>query len=354
VSIGILAHNEESRISATLRSAFVQDVFKRFTTELIIVANGCSDRTAFLATRMLNQHPPTLSTSARVEEIAVAGKANAWNQFVHHFSSRQASFLVLMDADIALTSEDTISSMVSTLDTTPEAVVCVDQPLKDIQIKTKRSLFERVLVATTPTINPNDVPLCGQIYCVRSAEARLIKLPIEITCEDGFLRALLLTRGFTAPENLRRIVLDRNASHTFESVAKLRELFKHERWLVAGSIINMLLFERFSAEASANRSAMTLMDDWGKENLQWLPRYIESEVRSRGWRLLPRAWWTRRWSRLNALPLSEKLFRVPIAAGAAFIDAIVFVAAIRDVRRGHAYRYWDRVGQSAPIHRLVE
>src|SRR5262249_46286487 len=216
--------------------------------------------------------------------------------FVHQFSLSQASILILMDADITFLRANTISSMVSTLEKTPQAVVCVDQPVKDIEIKPNRTFFERLLVSATPKINPDDVPLCGQLYCALSAPVRQIKLPAGITCEDGFLRALLLTKGFTAPENLRRIVLDSSVSHSFASVTSLRELFNHEKWLVAGCIIDMLLFERFSAECAPDRSAMTLMLNWTQQDSNWLPHYIESQVQVRGWRLLPRPWWTRRWS----------------------------------------------------------
>src|SRR5262249_40117038 len=139
ISIGILAYNEERRIGATLRSVFAQDVFQQFETDVIIVANGCTDNTVAVATRSLEDYKPLWCPrgSARVEEVPIAGKANAWNQFVHDFSSRQASVLVLMDADIILSTNNTISSMVSTLERTPEAVVCVDRPVKDIAAKTK-------------------------------------------------------------------------------------------------------------------------------------------------------------------------------------------------------------------------
>jgi Glycosyl transferase family 2 len=343
LSIGILAYNEESRIGKTLQTLFTQDVFQKFATEVVIVPNGCTDETAAVARRSLRDHHSVWSArgSARVEELVVGGKVNAWNQFVHKFSSTQASVLVLMDADIRLLSTNTISSMVSTLKSSSEAVVCVDRPVKDIETNTNRTFFQSLLVAATPDIDPDNVRLCGQLYCALAAEIRRIKLPVGIPHEDGLLRALLLTQGFTSPENRRRIVLDSSVAHTFESVATLQELFKHEKWIVAGSVVIMLLFERFSAETTPDRSAMTLMKDWEEQNPEWLPRYIESQVRERGWRLLPRSWWVRRWSHLRKLPLARRLRRFPVAAMAAAMDMLIFIAAIRAVRRGRAFRYWS-------------
>ena len=184
--------------------------------------------------------------------------------------------------------------------------------------------------------------LCGQLYCAYSAQLRLIKLPVEITCDDGFVRALALTEGFTKPEDPRRIVMDLSVSHSFASVATLRELFKHEKWIVAGNIVNALLFERFWAEASTDRSAMTLMREWQMQDARWVLHYIQSQVKARKWDLLPRGNWTRRWSRLKGQPISIILRRLPVAAIATVIDAAIFVAAIRDVRCGRAFGYWGR------------
>jgi len=344
LSIGVLAHNEAPRIGKTLETLFTQDLFERFVTEVVVVANGCTDETALIARRSLADHRSVWSDngSARVEELVVAGKANAWNQFVHQLSSPSASILILMDADIRLINDNTISSMVTSLEHSLQAVVCVDRPVKDIEINTKRTFFQRLLVAATPKIDLDDVPLCGQLYCVRSAQARLIELPAEIPVEDGFLRALLLTDGFTRPENTQRIILDSTAAHSFSSVASLQELFKHEKWIVSSAIISMLLFERFWKECTADRSAMTLMKYWQEQDAEWLPRYVRRQVQERGWRLLPRAWWTRRWSRLRLLPLRDRLRRLPVAAIAATMDILVFLAAIRDVQVGRAFRYWGR------------
>jgi glycosyltransferase involved in cell wall biosynthesis len=344
LSIGVLAHNEEAHIEETLRSVFAQDVFQRFATEIVIVANGCTDGTVAKAGKVLADHRITWAArgSARVEDVAAAGKTNAWNLFVHRFSSPAASALVLADADITILNPNTISSMVATLQSNPHAVICVDRNVKDIEVKTNRTLFERLLVAATPAIDPENIALCGQLYCAYSGELRQIVLPTEITCDDGFLRALLLTQGFTMPEDPRRIVMDDTVTHSFAAVANLRELFKHEKWVVAGNIVNALLFERFWAEAGAHCSAMTLMQQWQAQDSQWLPRYIQSQVKARGWQLLPRGCWTRRWARLKGRPIWKLVFGLPLATIAAGVDAAVFLAAIIDVRRGRAFRYWGR------------
>ncbi len=207
ISIGILAHNEEERISGTLTSLFAQDLFTKFETELVVVPNGCSDATAEAARMSIEANRATWSAlgTARVEELPVAGKANAWNEFVHRLSSQDADTLVLMDADISFLERDTLSRLVAALTGSPGAVVSVDQPLKRIEPGSKATLIQRVLASSTPPIDPRDVPICGQLYCAYSSELRRIRLPREIQVDDGFVRAMLLTRCFTAREDRSRI-----------------------------------------------------------------------------------------------------------------------------------------------------
>lgn len=342
LSIGVLAHDEERGIEATLDSLFTQDVFEAFETEVVVVANGCTDSTAEVARRALERHRETWSRRgvARVEELPAAGKANAWNEFVHRLSTADAAVLALMDADISFMTAGTLSRMVTTLAETSRATVCVDRPVKDIDSETGRTVLQRLLASATPEIDPRNVPLCGQLYCAWSAPLREIWLPPAIQVDDGFVRAMLLTRGFTAPEDRGRIVLAPGAAHVFSSVASLGELLRHERWVVAGSIVNMLLFRKLGAEARPGRGAAELMREWHERDPDWLPRFVQGQARERGWRLLPRHWWTRRWARLRGAPRSEWLFRLPLALGAAAFDAVIFLGAIRQVRTGRGFRYW--------------
>ena len=90
-------------LTETLQTLFAQDVFEKFSTEVIIVPNGCTDNTAAIAKQLVDDHRAVWSNrgSAKVVELTAAGKANAWNRFVHELSSPLASVIVLMDADIA-------------------------------------------------------------------------------------------------------------------------------------------------------------------------------------------------------------------------------------------------------------
>ena len=154
ISMGVLAHNEAPRIERTLISLLKQDVFRNFPTELVVIVNGCTDNTAEIARNVVTQFQKNWESPSdiRVEEIATAGKANAWNEFVHRVSSRKASALVLMDADINIINPNSITSLITTLRDDPVAVVCLGQALKDIELKSSLTFFERSLLRASPRV----------------------------------------------------------------------------------------------------------------------------------------------------------------------------------------------------------
>src|SRR6185436_16277525 len=106
VSVGILGWNEEDAIEAALDSLRQQSLFSELAerglrAEILLVANGCTDRTAEVAREFLARNKmgsfkaqaatafdsfasdstPLDCTQWRVMEIAQRGKNNAWNLF---------------------------------------------------------------------------------------------------------------------------------------------------------------------------------------------------------------------------------------------------------------------------------
>jgi hypothetical protein len=59
-----------------------------------VIANGCSDNTAEIATNLSKEIP-----QIRVVELTVGDKCNAWNHFVHELKPRAACY-AFMDGDV--------------------------------------------------------------------------------------------------------------------------------------------------------------------------------------------------------------------------------------------------------------
>src|SRR5580700_3731478 len=141
VAIGIVARNEEAGIGATLHSLFEQSIFKELNQrgwkcEILCLANGCTDRTADVAAgifeRQMHDHPDHAAMRALVVELRARGKINAWNQFVHALSAREAQFLFLMDSDILIHRRETLWNMLRALEGDARAHIAVDRPCKHV------------------------------------------------------------------------------------------------------------------------------------------------------------------------------------------------------------------------------
>src|SRR4051812_23355601 len=101
LSIAVRAWNEEAIIGRALNSIFQQSLFDELSKrgescEVLCIPNGCTDRTAEVATAVLakqaDSHPFARAFIASVRNIREAGRNHTWNAFVHELSHPQAEF----------------------------------------------------------------------------------------------------------------------------------------------------------------------------------------------------------------------------------------------------------------------
>jgi glycosyltransferase involved in cell wall biosynthesis len=137
LGIGILAHNEAARLPVLLDSLFAQSIFSNHdprwaTLHVACIPNGCSDATAAVARRCLAEavaRPGLSHVSWTVDELATAGKANAWNHCVHT-SLSACDYICFLDADIVFAAPDTILAAMTTIIDDPRVCVVTDRPVK--------------------------------------------------------------------------------------------------------------------------------------------------------------------------------------------------------------------------------
>ena len=364
VSIGVMAHNEASRIETALRSLLGQDLLRSTTgtVELRILANGCTDETVQIAQNTLAntaQQPHFKNLRWSVDTIEQPGKSNAWNLFVHQLSGPQADYLLLMDADIELLGTNSLQSMVDTLTQNPFAHVAVDQPIKDVMLKTTRkTLPEQISTALSHLSgkqfeNAQEASpawLCGQLYCGRAAALRQIHLPNSSLAEDGLLYGLLVTNSLRSPSNPHRVILAKSAAHSFEAYTQLGLLLKHERWLMVSNSVNDLLFAHIRRLGLMGTAAGQYIRDRNQENPRWLHDLVDKETQHRRW-LLPPFMLTRRFVSLSGKPVLTAILMLPVAIAAFLVDVWLACLANRDLHQGVALKYWGKPTplSSAPL-----
>jgi glycosyltransferase involved in cell wall biosynthesis len=360
ISIGVLAYNEAKAISVMLESLKQQSIFQpsrdrdcEYDVEIIVVPNGCVDQTATIAAQQLQSFASnnqgalvggmriqsSTKITTRVETIIEAGKSNAWNRFVHEFANPNADYMFLIDADIYLNEPQTLERMLENLISSPAAWVAIDRPIKDVQLRTSKNAMQ-AMSAQISDEDGSGKGITGQLYCANAAKLRQIWMPQGLAVEDGFLRAMILTDRFTAPENFDRIVYTPNATHVYEAYTGLYELLRHEKRIVIGTIVNQFIFDYFWDNCRPDMDAGTIVREFNRQDPRWVASLIEQCKRDRGWWLLHKDHTFRRLSNLRRYSGLGKLKRLPIELIASFADWLVFYTANRSVRSGQGLGYW--------------
>lgn len=369
VSIGLLARNEESRIPDTLTSLFRQTLFAELDrrgqrAEIWCVANACTDETASVAARLFQaqdaSHPHSEAFFAKAVSVATPGKINAWNLFVHELSHHDAHYLILMDADIRLGEETTLWNMVCGLEENPGRYVTVDEPIKDIALKSAPSLRERLSLATSRVTQSTSAQLTGQLYCIRSAIARGIRLPRDLAaCEDGFIKCMVCTDLLQERSNPQRIGRVTGASHVFEAYTTTASVLKNQKRQMIGQTFVHVLIDKYLPGLCAQYEGppAEVINHLDETEPDWLRKLIADHIRQARhfWKLFPGvcSFRLKRWSRL---PFLAKVRHLPATLVGTGVTMFAAWQAFRALRDG-AFGYWPQKPPRAdrpPRRRLAD
>lgn len=357
LSVGILARNEEKTIGAALASLFKQSLFPRLAErglfcEVLCVANGCTDGTEQVAARAIGVRVEGALDEpvGKVVSLAERGRNNAWNQFVHRLSAREAEYLVFMDADIVLRGVDTLWKMLAALEQEPSAHAAVDVPRKDLLFKQRKSLRERLSLAVSQLTRHAPAQLCGQLYCIRAEVARKVYLPRDLAaCEDGFIKSLLCTDFLACALTPERIRLADGAEHIFAAYTSAADVFRNQKRQVMGQTIVHILIDNHLKELPETQRACLAetLRHRDEADPAWLKRLIADHLKERRffWRLYPGfiRYPFRRWL---ALPVAKRLVCFPAAVARLGFSLVAGFAAWQMLKRG-CTDYWPQPERQA-------
>jgi len=358
VSIAVRAWNEEAVIRRTLESVFEQTIFEELNqrgerAEVVCIPNGCTDDTAGIALGVFieqkKRHPSAKSFSCRVQSIAQAGRNNTWNAYVHDIAHRNAEFLFIMDSDILFDRPETLFNLYSELVNNPEAYVASDVQIKDIALKKKKSLLDRVSLATTNMTRQIQGQMTGQLYCIRADIARRIWLPKDLGApDDGFIKAVVCSDFFTSDLEPGRIRVAPNASHIFEAYRSPFEVLNNQKRQMIGQTTVHLLVDHYLKNLSLEQRldlASTLRQN-DENDPDWLKRLIDEHLRGRHfWQLFPDALTFRfdRWWKLRGL---QRVTHFPAAMAGFLVTMIACFRAHRHFKRGQMH-YWPKASRDS-------
>jgi glycosyltransferase involved in cell wall biosynthesis len=353
LSIGILAWNEESSIRPMLASLFEQSIFRLLAErgercEVICLANGCSDGTVPVTREIFAEqersHPARAGLSAWVADIPTPGRNNAWNQFIHEFSAREARYLCVMDADIVFNRPDTLELVLRELELHPHVGGASDWPVKAVSQADNPSWRERLSLATSEMTGTIAGRLNGMLYCLRTPIARNLYLPRDVVAnDDGFFKAAICTDFFRTPLDPSRVVSVREATHLYEPYLSYRDVVNNQKRQMIGQTTVYVIVEylmNLPLEQRANL-AETLREHEARDP-DWLKKLIDAHLGHTRffWQLFPGILGFR-WRRLGRMPGLKKVTHFPAAVAGFVVTLIACWQAARFLRRG-VTTYWPK------------
>jgi glycosyltransferase involved in cell wall biosynthesis len=339
-AIGVLAFNEERAIADTLKSLQQQSVFTNpgVRKEVIVIANGCTDRTSAIAREALAPLAGRADASVRVVDLAEAGKANAWNVLVHRESAADADYFVLLDADIEFAGADVIERLLSCLALHPDAEVATDQPTK--RFGPGGGLLRTIIRMLQKSASDGAHAISGQLYAARAKALRAIEMPVGVVVEDGFLRAMILTDSFRKPEQLARIRRAEGAAHYYHPYEDFKSIYRYERRQAAGTAINKFLYDTFRQWRAEGLDIAAETRRLNGADPQWVSKIIAARVKG-GEALVPRSYAFRRLRSLKRAG-PRAFLKTPLILAATLYDFVVARAASRQLKE-RAGAHWDTI-----------
>jgi glycosyltransferase involved in cell wall biosynthesis len=354
LSVGVVAWNEESSIAAALQSILKQTIFRNarslgFETELIVVANGCTDRTvdvtAELFQKMRGEFPQISGVRLRLEEVAEAGFANAWNLLAHTYSRPDADFIYFVNADIVIDQPEAFEWMLNALQKDSGMQVVSPVGRKHIEVAKCKSLCDRLNLAVTRFTEKNQTAqVRGHCFCARASAMRSVWLPKRFPgAVDGAFKRMIVSKMAAEPDNPARIGLARNAGYTFEAYRTFKDIYNRRVRLFVGQTFIEALMRHLKTmraeQPQLNMAAYLRARD--ETDPSWLQRLVQLSIHVKGlFATMPSPWFRFRFWKNPNIGIFKKLCMLPVAAAAFIFDIPVFLSAAWRLKTGNVSNVW--------------
>jgi hypothetical protein len=354
LSVGVVAWNEESSIVAALESILTQSIFRKadaleFETELIVVANGCTDRTVDVAEAFFEkarrEFPENGKVRLRVEVVFEAGFANAWNLLAHTFSRPDADFVYFVNADIVIDQADAFEWMLNELQKNSGMQVVSPVGRKHIEAAKCKTFCDRLnLVVTRFTEKNQTAQVRGHCFCARAAALRSVWLPKQFPgAVDGAFKRMIISNLAATQDKPSRVGLARNATYTFEAYRTFRDIYhRRVRLFVGQTFIEALMCHLKTMRTEQPELNLTdYLRARDETDPSWLHRLVQLSIHVNGlFPTLPSPWFRFRFWRNPKLNLFQKLGMLPVAVIAFIFDIPVFLSAAWRLKTGRISNVW--------------
>lgn len=336
VSIGLLSHNEELRIKRTLDAIGQQTILagRGPDVEWVIVANNCQDRTAEMARHFIAEHE--LEGVARVYEVAEKGKTNAWNRFVRDFAHPDSEIFLLIDSDVRFLTPDTLEKLAAGIRDNPDVMIAHGDQVKHLTITKPKNPLEWFSAAYSRlNYKVGQHMISGQLYAIRANIARRVHLPVGLVCDDGYLKQLVSTHGFTQPMDLGRLQHIRGIGNIYMGYRKPKDILVTQVRMRIGEVQVYVLIQDVKRKLRENPDLPIeeFHDEDHPNGPQWLKNLLDKRVREGGFWVMQPGALTHRLARLGRLRLWDRVRSFPLALIGTCADVVLCLLANRKLKR---------------------
>jgi biofilm PGA synthesis N-glycosyltransferase PgaC len=211
-SVGIMAYNEEANIAHAMEAVLGQQLLSGEIAELIVVASGCTDRTADIALEVARDDPRVRLVVQERRE----GKASAINLFI---SAARSPILLMVGADV-LVKEGTIDTLVKHFrDPAVGMVGGHPIPVND----ERRFLGHAVhLLWRLHDQIARRTPKLGEIVAFRNV---VPSIPVDTAVDEISIQALTTQLGYQLVYEPRAIVYNRGPTTVGDFLRQRRRIY---------------------------------------------------------------------------------------------------------------------------------
>lgn len=180
-SLGIPAHNEEASIARMLARVFKSIAWKNHQgrREVIVCANGCSDKTPEVVRTLQQVHP-----EIKLIEISKKSKNAAWEALVHASNSK-AENVFFADADVLIFPKS-FDALERALEKNPSVVIASGTLVPSAGYTGKRAMYEDDYVQFHRLMRGKSAHgFCSALYAMRRPVALQTRMPAQPQIGDA-------------------------------------------------------------------------------------------------------------------------------------------------------------------------
>jgi glycosyltransferase involved in cell wall biosynthesis len=188
-----MAHNEEKVIHRAVQNALSQNIPVGYSVKVMVVANGCTDRTEEIVKGLEEQNPNRVELVSMTEK----GKARAINRAIAYFDELSRKdllipYVIFLDADCEFLGKEVLINFLNRFDQNPQLCAVGADCLPDVFFNSRKRIVAgiyRAIYSLGQSLKINSIS--GMCYGIRFEILKKIDFPDIQFNEDMFVSSRL-------------------------------------------------------------------------------------------------------------------------------------------------------------------